>query len=109
MQGASEEEWARYAGLMDREVDWPRFAVAWESWPTLNLLQDRPDLRTPTLYLDSPLRVAGYAEQRETFLRIVPNAEVQELDIWPERLHEKETGRDLSKRVLAFIQRHQTA
>jgi hypothetical protein len=104
MEGAAEEEWDRYARMMDQEIDWTLFTSAIESWPSLNLVQDKPELLCPGLYLDSPLPVAGYAEQREAFLKIVPGAEVQELDVWPGRMHEKASGRDLSQKALAFIQ-----
>ena len=108
MEGAPEELWDRYARLMDSDIDWPRFLAEIESFRAANLLQQKPDLRSPALYLDSPLRVAGYAEQRDAFLSLVPHAEVDELELWPGHLHEKESGRDLSQKAIAFIQRHAT-
>ena len=106
MEGAPEDFWDRYARMMDSDIDWPRFLDEIDSFRGANLLQEKPDLRAPALYLDSPLRVAGYAEQRDAFLTLVPDAEVEELEVWPGHLHEKESGRDLSRRALEFIQRH---
>jgi hypothetical protein len=91
--------------MMDADIDWPRFLDELDSFRAANLLQRRPDLQAPTLYLDSPLRVAGYAEQRDAFLKLVPHATVEELAVWPGHLHEKRSGRDLSEKVLLFIER----
>jgi hypothetical protein len=105
MEGAPEELWDRYAHMMDADIDWPRFLDELDSFRAANLLQRRPDLQAPALYLDSPLRVAGYAEQRDAFLKLVPHATVEELAVWPGHLHEKRSGRDLSEKVLLFIER----
>ncbi|HET9200782.1 MAG TPA: hypothetical protein VFO84_07395 [Dehalococcoidia bacterium] len=106
MEGAPEELWDRYAHMMDADIDWPRFLDELDSFRAANLLQHKPDLAAPALYLESPLRVAGYAEQRDAFLKFVPHSEVAELQIWPGQLHEKASGRDLSQKAIAFIQRH---
>jgi hypothetical protein len=106
MEGAPEDSWDRYARLMDSDIDWPRFLAEIDSFRAANLLQQKPDLQSPALYLDSPLRVAGYAEQREAFLTLVPHAEVEELELWPGHMHEKESGRDLSQKAIPFIERH---
>jgi hypothetical protein len=106
MEGAPEEVWDRYAHMMDSDLDWPRFLDELDSFRAANLLQQKPALRSPALYLDSPLPVASYAEQRDAFLTLVPHAEVRELELWPGHLHEKASGRDPSQKALPFIQRH---
>ena len=106
MEGASEDMWDRYAHMMDAEVDWARFSAELDTFRAANLLQVKPNLKAPALYLDSPLRVAGYAEQRDAFVALVPHAEVVDLAVWPGHLHEKESGRDLSQKVIPFLRRH---
>jgi hypothetical protein len=43
---------------------------------------------------------------REVLLRLVPDAVVEELEAWPNRLHERETGHEFGQKAIAFIERH---
>ncbi|MEX2236182.1 MAG: hypothetical protein WEB00_01410 [Dehalococcoidia bacterium] len=104
MEDADEEHWNRLAALADADIDWATTAVVQRSLEDLDLEEEQPRLTIPALYLDSPLTVSGFAEMTEVFRRYAPAAAVQQLSVWPGRLHDQETGRDLSQKVLAFIQ-----
>lgn len=104
MAGADEEMWTEVARAFDSDVDWnlarKQMALAEE----LDLEVDSPRLeKVPTLYLDSPLSVAGFEEMTEVFLRYAPNARVERLSIWPGRLQDPESGLDLAGKATAFI------
>jgi hypothetical protein len=103
MQGASEDVWTRTADMMDLDVDWDHTVALQRSMGELNLIARAPKITCPTLYLDSPLNVAGFADVRDIFLRLVPGARVEELEVWPSRLQEKATGLDLTRKALPFI------
>jgi hypothetical protein len=105
MDGADEETWSTTTQLIDEHRHHQRSADYWDSYSRLDLVRQRPRISCPTLYLDSPLPVAGFADVSEVFLNFVPHASVERLDMWPRRLHEDSTGHDLSRRVLAFIER----
>lgn len=104
MAGADEQTWTSVAHAMDADVDWSLAARHMEKLEELDLEAERVRLSSvQTLYLDSPLQVAGYAEMTEIFLRFVPQARVEELKIWPGRLQDRESGLDLSGTVIPFI------
>jgi hypothetical protein len=105
MEGASEEQIDTTARQANAEIDGAFAAELSVPFGALNLTREPPVL-APTLYLDSPLPVAGFAEVTELFLKLAPQAEVETLDRWPGRLHERETGRDLSSKVIPFIEKY---
>ena len=105
MPGADEEVWTEAAKVLDRDVDWQRAGVTLQEMEECDLEVSGPRVSAiPALYLDSPLSVAGFAEMTEIFLRYVPQAKVEELAAWPGRMQDSETGRDLSRKVIAFIE-----
>lgn len=104
MEDADEEQWDRLAAIADADTDWATSGSIQRSLENLDLEEEQPRLTIPTLYLDSPLNVSGFAEMTDVFCRYAPEAAVQELAVWPGRLHDQETGRDLSQKALAFIQ-----
>lgn len=103
MDGAAEDTIAHWAETMDGDIDWPYAVQFRASYEQLNLLREEVRVDMPVLYLDPAARVVGYTEMREVFLRWAPEAAMQDLDLWPGKLHEPESGRDFSSRVTAFI------
>jgi hypothetical protein len=92
------------AHAFDVDVDWAQAREQMSLAEELDLEVDPPRLqKIPTLYLDSPLSVAGFAEMTEVFLRYAPNARVERLSIWPGRLQDPESGLDLARKAIAFI------
>jgi hypothetical protein len=104
MAGADEDMWTDVAHAFDVDVDWAQAREQMSLAEELDLEVDPPRLqKIPTLYLDSPLSVAGFAEMTEVFLRYAPNARVERLSIWPGRLQDPESGLDLARKAIAFI------
>jgi hypothetical protein len=104
MEGASDDEVARLSHVLDDELDRSRHATFLESIQDLDLVAENPRVEVPTLFLDSTLPVAGFAEMSDVFRQFVPHAALGTLDIWPRRLHQESTGLDLSRKVVSFIQ-----
>jgi hypothetical protein len=105
MAGADEELWTEVARALDVDVDWKLAREQMSQAEDLDLEIDPPRLKEiPTLYLDAPLSVAGFAEMTEVFLRYAPHARVEELRMWPGRLQDPESGLDLAIKATAFIQ-----
>jgi hypothetical protein len=105
MEGASDEQIDAAARQANADIDGAFAADLSTPLSALNLTRE-PPVRVPTLYLDSPLPVAGFAEMTDLFVSLVPHAEVQPLERWPGRLHERATGRDVSEKVIPFIRKH---
>lgn len=104
MEDADEEHWTRMAAIADADSEWGAASATQHSLEDLDLEEEQPRMVVPTLYLESPLNVSGFAEMTDVFRRYAPDALVQELSVWPARLQDQETGRDLSRKVIAFIQ-----
>ena len=109
MQGGSEEDWRKYADLLDGDVDWPKAMEFRKSYDTLDLLKEKPQVHLPALYMDKPpgKSTFGAAIRAEVFERFVPGCDKVDLRAeWGNQLQDASSGRDLSNHTIPFIQRH---
>jgi hypothetical protein len=109
MQGGTEDDWRKYAALLDEGIDWPQAMEFRKSYDALDLLKERPLVRVPALYMDKPpgKSTFGAAIRAEVFQRFVPDCEKVDLRAeWGNQLQDASTGRDLSNHTIPFIQRH---
>ena len=105
-EGLAEAKQTRLAKLIDSEVEHSNADSVSESFAAMNLLEEiGGKITAPVLYLNSPLNVAGFAEMEDVFKKLVPDAEVGQLERWPTKLHEEQTGLDLASRVIPFVER----
>lgn len=111
MQGATEDDWRRYAALLDDDIDWQQALEFRSSYDALDLVNEKPVVRIPALYMDKPPGKSTFgAEIRaEVFERFVPACEKVDLRAeWGNQLQDASTGRDISSHTIPFIQRHST-
>jgi hypothetical protein len=106
MEGATDSEIAEVARKLDAEIDLAFLGELITSWEGLDLVHERPEVACPTLYLTP--RHPLYDGMDNVFRLIVPSCEVDDLMVWPARLHQVESGHDLSWKAIPFIER-QTA
>lgn len=103
LKGVAPDSLAALVKRIDAEIDWAYLAEFQRSFETLNLVREKPFIETPSIFLTTPLDV----ESRETILRLffkfVPDADVGALQLWPADLGSRESGQELSSRVLGFI------
>jgi class 3 adenylate cyclase len=104
MEGASDAEIERMASRLDEEIDLPFLGEMTRSWMSLNLVAHRPLITCPTLYLIPALPL--YEDTAEIFKRFVPHAEIARLDVFSGKLHRAASGKDLTRTLVPFIQRH---
>jgi hypothetical protein len=112
MQGGTEEDWRRYASLLDDDIDWQQAMEFRKSYDTLDLLKEKPVVRVPALYMDKPpgKSTFGAAIRTEVFARFVPGCEQVELRAeWGNQLQDASSGRDISNHTIPFIQKHSAA
>jgi hypothetical protein len=91
--------------LVERNADRERALRFIPAWVHINLVEKAPRLEAPTLVLE-PQAAAVTVGTREVFLRLAPGAVIEELEAWPNRLHETETGHEFAQKAIAFIERH---
>ncbi|HET9201069.1 MAG TPA: hypothetical protein VFO84_08865 [Dehalococcoidia bacterium] len=111
MQGGTEEDWRKYANLLDGGIDWPQAMEFRKSYDKLDLLKEKPQVHIPALYMDKPpgKSTFGAAIRAEVFERFVPSCEKVDLRAeWGNQLQDASTGRDISNHTIPFIQRHST-
>jgi pimeloyl-ACP methyl ester carboxylesterase len=108
LEGAPEDTARRLLALVERDLDQQRVARWDPILREINLLDMASRLTVPTLFL-APQEDTVNVGTREVVLRLVPNAEVGELESWPHRVHERETGHEFAQKAIAFIERHRRA
>lgn len=103
MEGASDQEIEEVAQKVDAEIDLAFLGELTKSWEGLDLVHEKPRITCPTLYLNAHLPL--YEDMDQVFRRIVPSAEVGDLEVWSGRLHHAESGHDLTRKAIPFIER----
>jgi hypothetical protein len=109
MQGGTEEDWRKFADLLDGGIDWTQAMEFRRSYDGLDLLKEKPRVNLPALYMDKPpgKSTFGAAIRAEVFERFVPGCEKVDLRAeWGNQLQDASTGRDISSHTIPFIQRH---
>jgi hypothetical protein len=101
MQGATADETQAAVDDLDAAVDWDYWMRSEPSYSEFNLLADGPVVDAATLFLHSPLDPDHVMSQ--AFLRIVPDAEVGQLDVWPTRMQDADSGIELATKAMAFF------
>jgi hypothetical protein len=91
----------RYGQLLDHEY----FAELLKSWSTLNLVNERPSVRAPSLYLNPPEPIGSPVKQA-AFLEFVPHAVVADLSLYPAHLIEEGAGQELAAFLIPFIKQN---
>jgi hypothetical protein len=110
MDDATEEELSQAAIHVDATVDWACWDAFFASYhEKFDLTSLAPLPVVPTLYLDPPSKVYAGGEKLVTFTHMFPHAEVKELKVWPARLQDGSTGRELSEKVIPFWRRNAKA
>jgi hypothetical protein len=104
LQGADDDFIADVGSRMDAGLNWEYLAEFQRSFEGLNLLEDRPDVRIPVLYMDPPLMAAGYAEMAEVVLQFVPQARVEPTELYPSRMQDPASGIEFAEKANAFIE-----
>lgn len=102
-QGASEEFISEVGTLMDAGLNWAFMAEFQRSLEGLNLVENRPQVEIPVLYVDPPLAAPGYAEMAEVLLEFVPHARVEPVELYPSQMQDPAAGIEFAEKALAFI------
>lgn len=103
MQEGNEEEWRVAAEIMDADVDWPYLGKLAPSFMALDLFEERPRVDIPTLYLNPAVELIGLEGMTDAFKRFAPNAETDELRLWPGRMQDPRSGHEFANRVIRFL------
>jgi hypothetical protein len=105
MEGADEDAQEEIVAFISERVDVDYFQAIAPSYNAANFLAEPPAVEIPVLYLE-PLGVWGGGEAaRERFVSLVPHARVERLqEGWGARMHERESGVEVARRVLSFVQ-----
>jgi hypothetical protein len=106
MQDAEENVALEVTRRMYRDTDWAYCEKFARHAQELNLVEEAPQVHTPTLFVESGLAYPGW-DQREVFLRFFPNSEFAEMSSW--QLHEPETGKSLCRPGYRFYAEAQPA
>lgn len=104
MEGATDNEIEEVAQKLDAEIDLAFLGEVTVSWEGLDLVHEKPRVGCPTLYLNAQLPL--YEGMDQVFKRIVPTAEVDDLEVFSGRLQHAESGHDLTSKAIPFIERH---
>jgi class 3 adenylate cyclase len=104
MPDTPEGELRQLAAMLDSEFDAGYAKRSRESYDTIDLLRERPNVLAPTLYLDSP--VVYRDELKAGFLQLVPQAEVAVMEHWPYRLDDPTTADEFVAATTAFIDKN---
>jgi hypothetical protein len=105
MEEAREDEQHRFSEELDADIDWQLENELVESFRTIDLKRQKPDVSVPVLYLDLPYFEYREYPMRASFLGLVPHAECGNLNTWPLRMHLDEPGHEFAAVVTAFIDR----
>lgn len=103
LQGAPEEFIRQVGEQMDAGLDWERTAELQRSFESINLLENRPDVRIPVLYMDPPLAAAGFAEMAGVLLDFVPHARIQPTEVYPMKMQDAAASVEFAEKALVFI------
>jgi hypothetical protein len=103
LQGMREKEALALSTELDKDLDRVKLIEMGNSCWNFDLTRARSNVTVPTLYLEQ--RMPNHAELRDSFLRFLPHAEVQQLASWPTPLQDEECGRNLSRNAIEFIRR----
>lgn len=103
LKGASERQVHEVASIIDAEVDWELAREAFESYHTIDLVAERAFVDVPALYLAAPAEEPD-GEGVQGFRSLVPKTEVRQLSRWPDRMDEEETGRELARHIIEFVE-----
>jgi hypothetical protein len=104
MQGASDQEVSEMAAYWASLTRMDVFDELRRLWDEVDLVRVDPKVTgVPTLFLDPQLPLINYADMRDAFLRFVPDAQVDELDLWPGQMTNPEAGRELANKIVAFV------
>ena len=102
-QGMDEDACGSLVDDIGRNID-PARQHAYMDWlNALDPLKDRPAVVAPTLYLHSPLDMG---QARDIFRQLVPHAELGDLESFPMRLQEADTGIEPARKTIEFVKRH---
>jgi hypothetical protein len=107
-EGATEEERRRLVRAIEADIDNATAIQILDSFSDLNLLREADEITVPMLYLSPTLALPGIAEIGEAIVLLAPRAEIEEIEIWPGRLHEPASGEELAGKAIAFVGRHNT-
>ncbi|HET9200408.1 MAG TPA: hypothetical protein VFO84_05470 [Dehalococcoidia bacterium] len=105
MDGAHEDEQHSFSEQLDADIDWRAESKLVESFRTIDLSKQTPDISVPVLYLDLPYFEYQEYPVRASFLGLVPQAECGRLTTWPLRMHLDEPGHEFAATVTGFIDR----
>jgi hypothetical protein len=100
--GATDEEIHARVEALSARIDADFSQTATHSWLELNLFHEFKGSDVRCLYLD-PQPPIGDPELADIFLKFMPQAEIQRLEKWPQRLADEDAGSELAGRVLSFI------
>jgi hypothetical protein len=105
-EGAPEDFIQTAREQIDREVDRAHLQAYMERARDTDFSQQRFELPFPVLYLRM-LRFPGADsdEADEIIRQLVPNAEIDSLEVWGNRIHVREGGHELGGKVVAFAER----
>jgi hypothetical protein len=103
-QGADEEFIREVGALMDAGLNWEFMTEFQPSLEGLNLLENRPKVTVPVLYMDPPLAAPGYAEMAAVLLQFVPHARVEPVMLYPSKMQDPAAGIEFAEKALAFIE-----
>jgi hypothetical protein len=107
MQGANQAYIEAQVRDVEHDLDMGRYRAQWQE-PALSargfdLSKPPVILDVPVLHLSLPIEVAGVDDAATIYRRFVPNARFEQLNVWSNRLHEEEGGRELASHVVPFI------
>ena len=105
MEGTHDDEQRRYSELLDSDIDWLFENELLESFRSIDLNRQVPNIAVPVLYLDLPYFEYREYPLRESFLGFVPHAECGALQSWPLRMHLDEAGHEFVGTVSGFLDR----
>jgi hypothetical protein len=106
MDEGADEDIEQAAVHVDATIDWECWDTFFQTYHEgFNLMALSPLPVVPTLYLDPPSKVYAGGEKVAVFTKLFPRAEVQQLNDWPARLQDANSGHELAEKVLAFCRR----
>jgi hypothetical protein len=105
-EGASEDFIQTARAQIERELDRAHLQAYMERARDTDFSRQRFEMPFPILYLRM-LRFPGAdsEEADEMIKQLVPNAEIDSLEKWGNRIHVEEGGHELAGKVVAFVER----
>ena len=107
--GGGEELVQRLAEQTSQDLDWELTRKLSESWASWNMFDEQPEVTVPALFLTAGVPVAGYDETLALLRRFATSVEVGRLELWPTQNHLPEAGIELAEKVIAFVNRLESA